>query len=62
MTYSTAYTNCRVLIPVRHMTGPEMVKYINELSSSIREQSATGNLELEQKFLRHRATHMASST
>src|SRR6266568_4321705 len=32
------------------MTGPEMVKYINELSSSIREQSATGNFGVGAKI------------
>ena len=32
------------------MTGPEMVKYINELSSSIREQSSTGNFGVGAKI------------
>lgn len=32
------------------MTGPEMVKYINELSSSIREQSPTGNFGVGAKI------------
>ena len=32
------------------MTGPEMVKYINELSSSIREQSASGNFGVGAKI------------
>lgn len=32
------------------MTGPEMVKYINELSSSIREQTATGNFGVGAKI------------
>ena len=32
------------------MTGPEMVKYINELSSSINEQSATGNFGVGAKI------------
>src|SRR6185437_14178149 len=32
------------------MSGPEMVKYINELSSSIHEQSATGNFGVGAKI------------
>jgi len=32
------------------MTGPEMVRYINELSSSIHEQSATGNFGVGAKI------------
>jgi len=32
------------------MTGPEMVKYINELSSSMHEQSATGNFGVGAKI------------
>ena len=32
------------------MTGPEMVKYINELSSSIHEQSSTGNFGVGAKI------------
>jgi hypothetical protein len=32
------------------MTGPQMVKYINELSSSIHEQSATGNFGVGAKI------------
>lgn len=32
------------------MTGPEMVKYINELSSSIHQQSATGNFGVGAKI------------